>query len=268
MIDIFQNSFLERHVLNHGYDVISASFYVFLFIALMVIIYYFLRKRNIDLNYGFALATLPHIFLFAAVRVLEDQKLVPRTANFLDPNFYLISPGIWFFAVVFIIASFLISRTISKKYYKSKYENRIFAAFSIILIPALVIDIQNFNNFLGPFGLILLSIILAFLTFAVLSKFKLTKKIVKNSYNKLCIFVHSLDSLTPLVAKFMVGSQTLVLAENFTFFFGRIFLVLAFIYFVDKYVKKKETKHLLKFTCFVIGLAPALKELFLIGIQF
>ena len=268
-LELINTSFIEKHVLNHGYNIVSATTYMLIFVLITVVIYLILKRKNIDLDYKFALATIPHLVFFTALRVMEDQKLFPRTANPLNPFFYTISPGIWFLALAFILVSFFISRKISKKLFSGEYKYKIFAIFSFVLIPFLIIDLLNFNSWLGVGILIGVTAVFSYVVFFILKKHCKTRGLVKEGYNKLCIFSHSMDSLVPFTSNLCVGgASALLLSELFLFSIGRIFIVLVFIYLVDRTVSKKEQRHLLKFVCFVVGLAPALKDLFLIGIQF
>jgi len=275
----FYENFYSLHLADTGYSTFGVLFYAILFIVLIFLAYKILTKWKVDLNYKFALATIPHILVFAGLRVMGDLKFFPRTGNPLNPLFYTISPGIWFFAAVFIVISFLVARYLSKRFVLGEYKYLLFSVFSLVLIPFVIIALANFQQPIGALMHIILAIIITLITIFILNNLNKTKvqKLrfkfdISNNYNKLCIGTHTLDALLTFTSLSILSitsyQSPFNILTSFSFVFGRVAIVIIFLYLVDTKVKNAQMNNFLKFICFIIGLAPGLREFLLVGIQF
>jgi uncharacterized membrane protein len=271
----FYENFYVHHIADTGYTFFGVLIYALLFVVLAFIVYKILKKRGIDLNYKFALATIPHIIVLAALRVMGDLKLVERTGNLLDPAFYTMSPGIWIFALFFVVISFLIANFISKKFISGNYKYLIFSLFSLLLLPFVIIALTNFGQPVGALMHLIIAAALTILFIVILKKLNNAKRFnfdISNKYNKLCIGAHTFDSLLTFTSLSLLAltsyQSALDIFIRFSFVFGRVIIVIIFLYLVDMKVKSPYMNNFLKFVCFIIGLAPGLREFFLVGIQF
>ncbi len=250
--------YVEPIVEGTGYNVVNTLTYIFILALVVFLVFKALDRLDIGLDRDLWINLIPFVFLGGVLRVLMDSG----TFEFLGSFRYLFVSPIIFFLV-----------------------------FSLAFLPLLIVHYFDLNrNYLGFFGLFLLflssagvlfqivrplffllilgvAILGCFLTYFLLA-FGLNLDRFKNIVNWSPIFAHSLDASSTAIAIGVVGGyaeQHVVPALFFehvsVFFFIPLKLAIAAaaVYYIDEVFSKKWS-WILKFTIFVVGLGPGVRN--------
>ena len=81
-----------------------------MFAVAFFVVYPLLDRKDVKFDCKFMISLLPYILLGAALRVLEDMHLLPRSFTPLEPGYWVITPGIYISIAVVTIACFFIAQ--------------------------------------------------------------------------------------------------------------------------------------------------------------
>jgi len=255
-------SFLEEFFINPiiyrtGYNVVNTiTFAILLIIALFGLIK-LLQKLNIKTNKKLWYDLIPFVLLGGITRALQDLGFFAKLGAL---QYLFVTPLIYF--VIFFLA---FGSIIVSKYTKFNIT-RDFGYFLVLFFLAFVVlRASNWN----AFGIILSMSFLIF--FAIYFAFKFLNIKILENLNSFPMFAHILDSSASVTAIMIVGGYTeqhvvpsflFTFLPYWTFIPIKILIILLALYVIDKETsEKKEWNWMLKFTVFVLGMGPGLRNL-------
>ena len=265
-MDLWYEFFVKPIETYSGYNIVNTLVYAIILLAIAFFIVYPLFKRfKVQFNFQFALGLLPYILLGISVRIFEDLRILPRSANPLEPGYYLISPGIWIFIGLLTIFALLFSVLLAKKV-KQPYL-KIFGIIGLVLcIPAVLTALLQFTEWLG-FFLVLFTA--TALTLAAIKLSSLKNKILESNLNRLTLFGQTLDGAATFIATslFACGEQHVLPRAIIDFYpplflLVKIVLVYAILYYLDKHIEDKNFSGFIKVIILVLGFSTGLRDLF------
>ncbi|MDR3062656.1 MAG: DUF63 family protein [Methanobrevibacter sp.] len=288
IVDFFEKYFFS------GYNIFNTLVYgILLIIAVFILIKFFKKidKRPEKL----IIAVIPFILMGSITRALVDNGIFEYSWFLITPGIYYIIGGL---TIISLLLGLLIEKKIFKKINKTKKEiietNNIKKSFKTKIKKNIKnkIDYRLIIFSLGLLGLLYVSINIHQLNFKVIVEVLLIWliltgifyilgkkiKIYRDKYNLSIISAHLLDATTTFIAVDFYGYieqhvlPNLIYSEFSTavsIYPLKIIVVSLAIYSIDKYIDDKTIKGLLKLAIFILGLAPAIRNLFTmaIGIQ-
>lgn len=274
-ISVFINENFVRPILDPsvpGYNLVNTLTYGLILLATtFYIIYPALKKRGIIFDWNFLKILLPYILFGTSLRVLEDQKILLRSANPLEAGFYIFTPGIW----VLTFALVMIGLFLGKKFGKNNaaLEQKITLVLGLIIsLPIFFFNLLNAKELVGAGGIILLTVVVCGIVFFLGKKF--SWKFLEHPLAKAAFLGQVLDTSATFVAlEFFGCGEQHVLPRllfgafgNISFFFVKIPLVLVVLYWLNKeYTQGKDADaHLLGFILLfvsILGLATGTRDL-------
>ncbi len=256
----FLENYFIRPVLEHtGYNLVNTLAYAVLLIVALFLVYKILIKMKIKLDWKLWISLIPFIFLGGMLRALQDIKFFDFLGVY---HVFFVTPVIY---VIIFLMSFA-GIVVSKYFWKD-----FIIYFGILL--AVVFSVPVILNAKNTFSFALIISIAAIsyaVVYAVLRRIKINILGKWNSYNSQILAAHLLDASAAFVAVSIIGGYKE--SGVFTSFLfsqmpGWVFIplktviVLMALYFIDK-DSKKEMNWLLKFAILIIGLGPALHNIF------
>jgi uncharacterized membrane protein len=235
------------------------------------VIYPQLKKRGFVFDWHFLKMLLPYILFGTSLRVLEDQKILLRSANPFDAGFYILTPGIWILTFVLVCAGLLLGKYFGNK--NKEREQKITLIIGLILaLPIFLFNVLNGEELAGALGIIALTTIVCAIIFFLGKKFSWT--FLENPLAKIAFLGQVLDTSATFVAlEFFGCGEQHVLPRmlfgafgNLSFFFVKIPLVLLILYWLHKeYTHGKDADaQLLGFILIfvsILGLATGTRDL-------
>ncbi len=227
-------------------------------VFLTYIFYNFCEKFKIKIDKNFAFGISMWVLLAAFVRVFEDANIYPK-------NFFTVTPGIIILFAIIILPVFLIGLWLEKNNKFSLWKTLSISA----LIPIIIhIPFLRIANFYGVF--LVLSIFGAI--FAIM--FFSNKIIGAGIFSFMALAAHMFDATTTFVAMQFFGyyEQHLLptilinLSGPWVMFLLKIIFIVPIIYLINKYSEEENIRKFLLLAIFVIGLAPALRNLLRLAI--
>lgn len=271
-MDLIQSFFIDPILNRGGYNPINTLVYLAILLALcFFVIYPQLNKRKIKFDGAFGLALLGFILWGCSMRIMEDAQVLVRSANPLELGFYFITPGIWILVGVATIVSLLLSRWLSKRVHQP--ENVIFGLIGFLLaIPFVVWNFTHFQNWIGVAWIIGLWVLL-FAVVAVGSKISKNEWFLKDRLSQLAYAGQSMDGFATFVAikGFDFSEQHVISAGLLSIYpllfpLVKICLVLVILKVLHDEKMDENLKGFIKILLMVIGLAPGLRDLLLLGV--
>lgn len=255
-----------------GYNAVNTLTYGLILLALtFYIIYPALKKRGYVFDWPFLKMLLPYILFGTSLRVLEDQKILLRSANPLDAGFYILTPGIW----VLTFALVLIGLWLGKKFGKTSHAHaqKITLIFGLVIaLPIFLFNVWNAEELVGAIGIVALTAIVCVAVFTLGKKF--SWKFLENPLARMAFLGQTLDTSATFIAlEFFGCGEQHVLPRllfgafgNISFFFVKLPLVLLILYWLHKEYThgKDKDEHLLGFILLfitIIGLATGTRDL-------
>ncbi|MBN1941436.1 MAG: DUF63 family protein [Candidatus Diapherotrites archaeon] len=265
--------FFARRIVEQGqYGFVEYLVYGAIFLAVaFFIVYPAVHKRGLKFDAKLALASLPYIWLASVFRVLEDMKVLPRSAYPWELPYYFVTPGLYVaftaIAVVSLVICFFAAKKLNISFYK------LFAAIGLIMaVPIALFEIINFVAWPGFLGVIALVLVVGFATIFLLNKFTKLGLMKKGIY-KLALLGQLVDGSATFVATtfYRCGEQhpvsgMFINAFPFSFVLVKIALVLLILYFAEKEIKDPNMKGFIAFLLIWLGFGPGLRDLFTIGV--
>ena len=267
LYDFFARRIAERGIYGPVEYLVYGA--VMLLLAFFVI-FPALDRRGIKFNARFLLALLPYILLGAALRVLEDMHILPRSWNPMEAAYYLVTPGIYLLIAAVTIACLFIALFISKKFNFSFHK--VFAGIGLILaLPIVVFELISFQAWLGFFAAI--TMVIAIVGALIFAFRKLNWVLLKDGLNQLALASQVLDGSATFVATqfFSCGEQHplsgfLLGAFPLSFILVKVLLVLVILYYLDREIKRENLRGFAKIVVTVLGFATGLRDLLTLGV--
>lgn len=271
MQDFFHDFFVVPILQGGGYNIVNTLVYAVIMLAVaFLVIFPLLNKKGVKFDFGFALALAPYIVFGSLLRVLEDLKIVERSANPLGPGFYLVTPGIYILVTVVAVTALLVSLYLGKK---TKWNAlSVFRNIGIVFaVPVVFVNLLYFREFLGFFAVLVIAFALTAVVIFAVNMFY--KKLFEDNLNKLALFAQLLDASATFVAlQFFSCMEQHVVTRALTdlapamFFLVKIPLVLAILYFADTQIKEENLRGFVKLLIIILGLATGTRDLFTLAV--
>ena len=255
LIDFIKQYYINPVTQNQGYNFVNTLTYAIALVLAVWLIYKFLEKRKIAIDRKFVVAMITLVVFGTMVRLLEESGILV--------SYYLVTPMIWVEMIIFIFALFFVSRFIEKRfkipYYKTmSVVGVVFASVLFVLISTRLTHFEGMAIALGllvPFALIFYFV-----------KWKLE--------NKLVSLAHIFDSTATFTAVQFYGFRELhvvprLLMGQFSpvaFIIVKLVAIIAVLIMIDKYSEDKNFNRFLKLIIAIIGLGPAIRDFFLLGL--
>ncbi len=242
-----------------------------MFAVAFFVIYPILDRKGVKFDYRFMISLLPYILLGAALRVLGDMRLLPRSFSPLELGYWVITPGIYVSIAVVTIACFFIARALSQRI--GRDFHRVFAGLGVVIAaPIVVFEIVNFLAWGGV--AIVLALIAVLLGTVVLLLNKFTKsRLMKSKLNILVLASQLLDGNATFVSiQFFRCGEQHPLSEfflklfPFSFVLVKIALVLVILHYVDKEIENENLRNFVKIIVAILGFATGLRDLLTLGV--
>ncbi len=239
------------------YNLVNTLTYAVIAIAIIYLIYKFIKKEKIKIDKNFYYSTLPFVVFGSAIRVAVDAGILPREIIVFGVEvFPLVTPGIYFVVFFTFLFSLLISKRINKKRALDVHRNigSMLAVLAVISIAVLL------KNWLALFGIPALAIIITYLY----SKFRKLENVEKTT-----LFAQSLDGAATFVSVqfFGYGEQHVVANALFgiggpiLFFILKIIVVIAIIEVIKRKIPERDEKIYVLLLITIFGLAPGVRDL-------
>ena len=275
MVDMFgliQEFFVDPIVNYSGYNFVNTLVYGAIMLALaFFVIYPQLSKRGVKFDINFMVSLLPYVLIGIGLRVIEDMRLIGRSANPLELGYYFISPGIWLLIGGVAIAGLLISKCVAKK--KGWNFYKVFGGVGVgIAVPFLVFD---FLNFVAWYEFVLIGVITAVVTGAVYFIIERVKKgFFKNDMlNVLAVGSQALDGSATFVATQILScgeqhplSEMILDVHGFAFIVVKVLLVLVIVYYIDREIQEENLRGFAKVFIIILGSATGLRDIMTVGV--
>lgn len=255
-----------------GYNLVNTLTYGIILLTLtFYVIYPQLQKRGFVFDWPFLKMLLPYILFGTSLRVLEDQRILLRSANPLEPGFYILTPGIWILTFVLVIIGIVLGKKFGKQ--NKEREQKITMIFGLILaLPIFLFNLFNGEELAGALGIIALTALVCGAIFFLAKKF--SWRFLENPLAKTAFLGQVLDTSATFIALefFGCGEQHVIprllfgAFGNLSFFFVKIPLVLLVLYWLHKeytHGKDADAKLLGFILIFVsiLGLATGTRDL-------
>jgi len=251
------NEFIEENFfyLHPGYTLLNTIvFGIILGISVIIILkmFRFIKKDPEDL----LIPIIPFIFFGSSARALVDNGIYPLTHIFVTPGIYILTG---FITIVTLLASVYIEKKVKWDY---KY---ILTVVGIILCIPNLLNI-NHLNLIVFFQVIGIWILISSIFIVLRNKWS----ILKNKFNLSVLMAHLLDASSTFVAVDFYGygeqhvlpnALTNFLNTAFVMFPLKIVVILSVLYIIETYIEDSTIKNTLKLAIFILGLAPALRNL-------
>ncbi len=263
-----------------GYNLVNTAVYaLMLFILCVYVIYPFLKKKGVAIDYHFMVAALGFVLFGSSLRVLNDLGFVlgiggislefAKTCSPLKFGFYTFTPGIWFLTAAITILALIAAKKFSKN--EEGFKRTFLAIGILISLPALVYEFSIFREWVN-FGLVVAMV--GAITFS-------TKKIVELKYrhffaDKASVLVvagQALDASATFVATSVLkcGEQhplsgAILGANPLLFILVKVVLALLIIHAVDHDVKDENFRGFVKLAIIILGFSTGGRDLLTLGV--
>jgi uncharacterized membrane protein len=274
-------------IAEEGYTIVSEITYGIILIAALFVIYKFLKKLEIKIDWRFCLALMPYILFGPVTRTLED------TNYFNEPFVYwFISPLIYLQIAAYALLFLLLGYYLEQKYNKRKLtvNTVVFLGGVILLLPSLYLIARwilgdqwsasagvRFDVFAIVIGLVAFIVGLVYLV-AYLYRHKESIAVYRNPLNLAMLAGHLIDGLTSYISikdPFLMGlsysekhpaSNFLLEIWGPLFPIAKFALIIVVIYVFDILYKDELKDHLtlvnlLKIGILILGFSPGLRDL-------
>lgn len=254
--DFIRQYYIDPMVLGEGYNFVNTLTYAFLVVVATYLTFKFLEKMKVDIDRNFVVSILALVVLGTMARLLEEAGI--------SASYFLVTPMIWIESFAGIFALFLISKFVERKFKIPYYKTLSGVGLALMVIP-LALILSKITNITGM--LISLLILLPFALIFYLIKWKLE--------NKLVSMAHMFDATATFTAIQFFGFTELhivprLLIGSFSpvaFIIVKVLVVVGILILIDKYSDDKKFNNFLKLIIAIIGLAPAIRDFFLLGLS-
>jgi len=256
IVDFIRLYYIDPVVLGEGYNFVNTLTYAILVVLATYFTFKFLEKMKIEVNRKFVTSIMILVVLGTMIRLLEEADI--------SSSYFLVTPMIWIETFAFIFGLFLVSKFIEKRFKVPYYKTLSAVGLVLILIP-LTLILSRLTQFTGM--IISLFLLVPFAVIFYFIKWKLE--------NKLVSMAHIFDATATFTAIQFFGftEQHVVprlLIGAFSpvgFIIVKVLVVVGILILVDKYSEDKKFNNFLKLIIAIIGLAPAMRDFFLLGLS-
>lgn len=266
LLDFIQEFFVKPIETYSGYNPVNTLVYAVILLAVAFGIVYPLFKRlGIKFGYRFTLALLPYILFGISFRLLEDLKILPRSANPFEIWYYTISPGIWVLIGLTTIVALLLAIVIAKRFKLDRIK--VFGVIGALL--ALPLFLYALTFFVEPIGF--LAVVLG-TVIVVLLVSRLRGQLFagwQNRQNKLALAAQTLDGMATFVAIqfFHCGEQhflpqAIISLTPALFPLVKLVLVILIIHYLNKEIEDERLKGFILAIIIILGFSTGLRDLF------
>ena len=254
--DFIRQYYIDPLVLNQGYNFVNTLTYALFVVVVTWLTFKFIEKMKIDVNRNFVMSITILVVLGTIVRLLEEAGV--------SSSYFLVTPMIWIESFTFIFGLFLVSKFIEKKF-KIPYYKTLSAVGLVLIIFPLVLILSRLTQLTGM--IISLAVLLPFGLIFYFVKWKLE--------NKLVSMAHIFDATATFTAIQFYGFTELHVVPRLligafspvAFIIVKVLVVVGILLLIDKYSDDRKFNKFLKLIIAVIGLAPALRDFFLLGLN-
>ncbi|MBI2005446.1 MAG: DUF63 family protein [Candidatus Aenigmarchaeota archaeon] len=253
--DFIRQYYIDPMVLNQGYNFVNTLTYAIFVVVATWLTFKFLEKMKIEINRNFVVSIMILVILGTMIRLLEETSI--------STSYFLVTPLIWIESFAFIFGLFLVSKFIEKKFKISYYKTLSAVGLVLIIVP-LVLVLGRLTQLTGMF-----------ISLALLIPFGLIFYFVKwKVENKLVSMAHMFDATATFTAIQFFGFTELHIIPRLligafspiAFIIAKILVVVAILLVIDKYSDDKKFNDFLKLIIAIVGLAPAIRDFFLLGL--
>jgi len=247
-----------------GYNLVNTATYAAILILVSVfVIYPFLKRSNVKMNFRFMLSLLPYVIFGSAFRVLNDIGIFEKTCNPFTYSFYTFTPGIWFLTAALALGGIALAGKLARD------ENSFYRYFGATgILAAAPVVIYEFTIFGEWAGFLAVLAAAAAITFA-------TKAIVELKYRG--FFTDRLNMLV-VAGQVLDGSATYVATEVFTcgeqhplsalilgihpalFILIKVAIALLIIHALDQDIKDENMRNFIKVGAIILGFATGTRD--------
>ncbi|MEF8880169.1 MAG: DUF63 family protein [Candidatus Thermoplasmatota archaeon] len=275
-------------VAHEGYTYVSEFTYGIILLLAILVIYRFLKKLEISIDWRFALALMPYIVFGPVARVLEDSSLFqpPWVYWFISPLIYVV---IAVFALIFLFLGYYLQKNFDHPYLT--VNSVLFTGGLILLFPSLFFVARwvsgdrwaattgvNFEVLTLVLIIVSLVVFLVYL-FAHLSRSRIEEVgVYMNPLNLSMLFGHLIDGVTSYISIVDPLSMGLSYSEKHPasnllletwgplFPIVKFLLIIVVIYVFDVLYKDELKQYgrlvnLLKIGILILGFSPGLRDL-------
>ncbi|MDR2544904.1 MAG: DUF63 family protein [Methanobrevibacter sp.] len=238
-----------------GYNLINTTIYILICILTIFTLYKLFKKLKVD-PIRLIAPSIPFILMGAIIRVFVDNHI-------LEYNYFLITPGLILILAIISSLSFCISLYLEKKL--NVDYNIILLLMGSILSLYLLFKIKKISFI--PLTEVIILWIFINLIFIIFNK---KYNLLKNKYNLSIYFAHTLDATSTFISVDLFNYNEEHILPNFILSSAgtsmilipyKIAIILFSIYLIDSNINNKTLNGLLKLVIFVLGLAPALRNI-------
>jgi uncharacterized membrane protein len=243
--DWFNHYFIET---GYGYNSVNTTVYGILLIIFVYIIYRILKKLQINVDKRLALSIAPFVIFGSSIRILEDANIIS--------GYFFVTPGIYFLIFGITFLTLLISWEIEKKFH-IPYHKIMFIVGLILTSP--VLGVLKYNNFLG-----ISYVLLYFAPWIIVLKL-----IPWLKENKIVTGLHVFDGTVTFVSLNYFGYYEQhvlprylinLFGTPFSFIFLKILIIVAVLFFIDKYSEDKDFNNFIKLVIGILGAATGTRD--------
>ena len=253
--DFIRQYYIDPMVLNQGYNFVNTLTYALLVVVATWLTFKFLEKMKVKIDRNFVVSIMILVVLGTMVRLLEEAGV--------SSSYFLVTPMIWIESFAFIFSLFLVSKFVEKKFKVPYYKTLSAVGLVLILIP-LTLILTRLTHLTGM--IIALGLLIPFAIIFYLVKWKLE--------NKLVSMAHIFDATSTFTALQFFGFRELHVVPRLligstspvAFIVVKVVVIIAVLLLIDKYSDDKKFNNFLKLIIAVIGLAPAIRDFFLLGL--
>lgn len=254
--DFIRQYYIDSIVLNQGYNFVNTLTYALLVVIATYFTFKFLEKMKVEINRNFVVSIMILVVLGTMVRLLEEAGI--------STSYFLVTPMIWIETFAFIFGLFLVSKFIEKRFKIPYYKTLSAIGLVLIFIPLIMI-LGKLTEFTGM--LISLGLLIPFALIFYVIKWK--------PENKLVSMAHIFDATATFTAIQFFGFEELHVVPRLligafspvAFIIVKVLVVVGILMLIDRYSDDKKFNNFLKLIIAIIGLAPAIRDFFLLGLS-
>lgn len=275
MVDLFgfvQEFFVSPIVNYSGYNLVNTLVYGAIMLALaFFVIYPQLTKREVRFDTKFMVSLLPYVLIGIGLRVIEDMRLLERSANPLEFGYYFISPGIWLLIGAIAIGGLLVAKYLSDKKEWDFY--RVYGGVGLgVAVPFLVFDFLNFVSWFEFFLIMVITVGVTGVVYFLVER--LRKGILgRDMLNVMVVGSQALDGSATFVATQILScgeqhplSEMILDVHGFAFIVVKVLLALVIVYYIDKEVEDENLRGFAKVFIIILGSATGLRDIMTVGV--
>lgn len=242
-----------------------------IYIALLIAIIWALKKflfPRITIDKGFVYAIAPYMLIGIFIRVLVDAGVFPADQR------WSITPGVYVLTIILALIGIVLGKLIGRRF-RIQYWKISSAVGIIILLP---LSYELMQHVTYPERMLYPLLMASAITGLVLLAGRLLRMPVYSKPDNLAIiFSHLLDGCATFIAinyygfyeEHLLPIYLIGAAGNDAFIMvpAKLILILAVVYFVDKWQKEEKTDEKLylaiKILLFILGIGPGIRDMLL-----